>query len=73
MTMISASGTWSNFDDKPGKKLWIWGLAPQGMIWEDLLTDSDGQYIEFQAGKLFNQAAASSTFTPFKHREFNPF
>ena len=65
-------GHWSSYDDKPGKKLWIWGLAPQGMIWEDLLTDSDGQYIEFQAGKLFNQAAAGSTFTPFKHREFNP-
>lgn len=65
-------GHWSNYDDKPGKKLWIWGLAPEGMIWEDLLTDTDGQYIEFQAGKLFNQAAASSTFTPFKHREFNP-
>ncbi len=66
-------GHLSSYDDKPGKKLWIWGLSPQGMIWEDLLTDSDGQYIEFQAGKLFNQAAASSTFTPFKHREFNPF
>jgi len=42
------------------------------MIWESLLTDNDGQYIEFQAGKLFNQAAESSTLTPFKHREFAP-
>lgn len=65
-------GHWSNYDDKPGKKLWIWGLAPQGMIWKDLLTDHDGQYIEFQAGKLFNQAAEASTKTPFKHREFSP-
>lgn len=65
-------GHWGNYDDKPGKKLWIWGLAPEGMIWKDLLTDSDGQYIEFQAGKLFNQAAFSSTTTPFKHREFSP-
>ncbi len=60
----------SNYDDKPGKKLWIWGLSRQGMIWENLLTDRDGQYIEFQAGKLFNQAAHSSTLTPFKHKEF---
>ncbi|MBI9064217.1 MAG: hypothetical protein JEZ14_19690, partial [Marinilabiliaceae bacterium] len=30
-------------------------------------------YIEYQAGKLFNQAANSSTFTPFKHREFLPY
>jgi len=65
-------GHWSTYDDKPGKKLWIWGLSEEGMIWEDLLTDNDGQYIEFQAGKLFNQAAYSSMFTPFKHREFQP-
>ncbi len=66
-------GHYSLYDDKPGKKIWIWGLSDQGMIWEDLLTDSDGQYIEYQSGKLFNQAAASSTYTPFKHREFAPY
>ena len=65
-------GHYSDYDEKPGKKLWIWGLAPEGMIWEDLMTDTDGQYIEFQAGKLFNQAANSSTKTPFKHKEFAP-
>ncbi len=63
-------GHMATYDDKPGKKLWIWGLSRQGMIWEDLLTDTDGQYIEFQAGKLFNQAAYSSTYSPFKHKEF---
>ncbi len=60
------------YDDKPGKKIWIWGLSDQGMIWEDLLTDNDGQYVEYQSGKLFNQASEGSTFTPFKHREFSP-
>ncbi len=65
-------GRYSRYDEKPGKKIWIWGLSDQGMIWEDLLTDSDGQYVEYQSGKLFNQAASSSTFTPFKHREFSP-
>jgi Tfp pilus assembly protein PilF len=65
-------GHFGDFDEKPGKKLWIWGLAQEGMIWEDLMTDTDGQYIEFQAGKLFNQAANSSTKTPFKHKEFAP-
>ncbi|MBR8535900.1 DUF5107 domain-containing protein [Carboxylicivirga sediminis] len=66
-------GHYADYDDKPGKKIWIWGLSDQGMIWEDLLSDGDGQYIEYQAGKLFNQAAHSSTFTPFKHREFMPY
>ena len=60
-------------DDKPGKKLWIWGLSRQGMIWEQLLTDSDGQYAEVQSGRLFNQTAEASTLTPFKHRGFAPY
>lgn len=66
-------GHYSNYDDKPGKKIWIWGLSRQGMIWEDLLTDRDGQYIEVQSGRLFNQESASSTYTPFKHRGFLPY
>ena len=65
-------GHWTSYDEKPGKKLWIWGLSRQGMVWEDLLTDRDGQYIEWQSGKLFNQAAESSTKTPFKHKTFVP-
>ncbi len=59
-------------DEKPGQKIWIWGLSRQGMIWEDLLTDRDGQYSELQSGRLFNQSAEGSTFTPFKHRGFAP-
>ena len=60
-------------DEKPGKKLWIWGLSRQGMIWEQLLTDADGQYTEVQSGRLFNQTSEGSTRTPFKHREFPPY
>ena len=56
----------------PGKKLWIWGLSDEGMIWEDLLTDTDGQYIEFQTGGTFNQPTSSDE-SPFKHREFIPY
>jgi len=59
-------------DEKLGKKIWIWGLSRQGMIWEKLLTDSDGQYAEIQSGRLFNQSLEASTFTPFKHRGFAP-
>ena len=63
----------SSRDDKAGKKIWIWGLSRQGMIWEKLLTDSDGQYVEVQSGRLFNQSAEQSTLTPFKHRGFAPY
>ncbi|MBK6782146.1 MAG: DUF5107 domain-containing protein [Gemmatimonadetes bacterium] len=42
------------------------------MIWEQLLTDRDGQYAEVQSGRLFNQSVEGSTLTPFKHRGFAP-
>jgi len=63
----------SAYGDKPGRKIWIWGLSREGMIWEKLLTDSDGQYVEVQSGRLFNQANESSTSTPFKHKDFPPY
>lgn len=62
----------SAYDEKPGKKIWIWGLSRYGMIWEDLLTDGDGQYTEVQSGRLFNQSISASSATPFKHRSFLP-
>ncbi len=64
---------YSTHDDKAGKKIWIWGLSHQGMIWEKLLSDTDGQYVEVQSGRLFNQNAEQSTFTPFKHVGFEPY
>ncbi|MGZ3754399.1 MAG: DUF5107 domain-containing protein [Mucilaginibacter sp.] len=63
----------SAYDEKPGKKIWIWGLSRYGMIWEDLLTDTNGQYTEVQSGRLFNQSIASSSKTPFKHSSFLPY
>ena len=65
-------GRYSNHDAKAGKKIWIWGLSDQGMIWDKLLTDTDGQYVEVQSGRLFNQPASESSFTPFKNRGFTP-
>jgi len=48
-------GHWSPYEEMPGQKLFLWALSRSGGIWEDLLTDSDGQYVEFQSGRLFNQ------------------
>jgi Tfp pilus assembly protein PilF len=66
-------GRYSPRDEKLGKKIWIWGLSRQGMIWEKLLTDADGQYVEVQSGRSFNQAGEDSSETPFKHRGFLPY
>lgn len=60
------------YEDKIGKKIWIWGLSRQGMIWDKILTDTDGQYSEIQSGRLFNQNSLGSTMTPFKHLSFAP-
>ncbi|MDQ2719617.1 MAG: DUF5107 domain-containing protein [Bacteroidota bacterium] len=59
--------------DKIGKKIWIWGLSRQGMIWENLLTDHSGQYSEMQSGRLYNQNAPESVFSPFKQFAFAPY
>jgi len=49
-------GHWSPYADMPGRKVWIWDLSRSGEIWADLLTDTDGQYTEPQAGRLLNQS-----------------
>ncbi|MGM9760304.1 MAG: DUF5107 domain-containing protein, partial [Parabacteroides sp.] len=40
----------AGYDEKLGMKIFLWGQARDGGIWEDLLTDTDGQYIELQSG-----------------------
>lgn len=62
----------TSYQNKLGKKIWIWGLSRYGMVWKNLLTDSDGQYTEVQSGKLFNQSIGTSYKTPFKHYSFQP-
>jgi tetratricopeptide (TPR) repeat protein len=54
-------GHWALYNEMPGRKLWLWALSRNGGIWEDLLTDADGQYMEFQAGRLFDQYSPSSS------------
>ncbi|MCB0688845.1 MAG: DUF5107 domain-containing protein, partial [Saprospiraceae bacterium] len=65
-------GHWAPYDEMPGQKLWLWALSRAGGIWEDLLTDTDGQYIEFQAGRLFNQFSPGRVNTPITQADFEP-
>ncbi len=68
------AGHWGFYTDKPGKKIWMWGLSREGAIWEELLSDQDlgnKQYTEIQAGALFIQAGETEN-TPFKHLYFSP-
>ena len=62
----------ADYDEKLGMKIFLWGLSREGGIWEDLLTDTDGQYIELQSGRMYNPPASNSAFTPYKHTAFGP-
>ena len=62
----------AEYDEKLGMKIFLWGLSREGGIWEDLLTDTNGQYIELQSGRMYNQPASNSSLTPYKHTAFGP-
>ena len=66
-------GHYTPYYEKLGKKAWLWGLSGEGLMWEKLLTDTDGPNVELQSGRLFNQASPGSELTPFKHVGFAPY
>ena len=65
-------GHWAPYEEMPGQKLWLWSMSRSGAIWEDLLTDTDGQYMEFQAGRLLNQYSPGET-NPISQANFEPY
>ncbi|HXY41187.1 MAG TPA: DUF5107 domain-containing protein, partial [Vicinamibacteria bacterium] len=40
----------ADHDTVPGKKFWTWGNGPDGRMWDRILTDEDGPYIELMTG-----------------------
>lgn len=65
-------GHWSRHEEMPGQKLWLWALSREGGVWEGLLTDTDGQYVEYQAGRLFVQYSLGSAVNPITQAGFDP-
>ena len=59
-------------DAKYGRKIWMWALSRQGAIWENLLTDTDGPYVELQSGRCLQQPGGDYALTPFKYPSFAP-
>ncbi len=66
-------GHWARHEEMPGQKLWLWALSRSGGIWEDLLTDTDGQYVEYQAGRLMVQFTPDAHVNPITQAGFDPF
>ena len=65
-------GHWAPHEEMPGRKMWLWALSRAGGVWEDLLTDTDGQYVEFQAGRLHVQYAPGADRNPITEGAFDP-
>ena len=66
-------GHWARHEEMPGQKLWLWALSRAGGIWEDLLTDTDGQYVEYQAGRLLVQYTPDAHVNPITQAGFDAF
>jgi len=57
----------------PGKKFWTWGGGPRGKMWEDILTDHDGPYIELMVGAYSDNQPDYSWLEPFEVKSFKEF
>jgi len=54
----------------PGKKLWTWGRGPRGRMWDKILTDEDGPYIELMVGAYSDNQPDYSWLAPFETKAF---
>ena len=59
----------ADYRDVPGKTLWTWGTDDDGKTWVDKLTDTDGQYVEFEAGR-FETMMEDGLLTPHRVERF---
>jgi tetratricopeptide (TPR) repeat protein len=57
----------------PGKKLWTWGNAEFGYMWDRELTDSDGPYVELMAGVFTDNQPDFSWLQPGETRMFSQY
>ncbi len=55
----------------PGKKLWTWGNGPRGRMWDRILTDDDGPYIELMVGAYSDNQPDYSWLQPFETKSFS--
>jgi len=54
----------------PGKKFWTWGNGPRGRMWDNVLTDTDGPYIELMVGAYSDNQPDYSWLQPYEARAF---
>ena len=57
----------------PGKKFWTWGNGPRGRMWDQILTDDDGPYIELMVGAYSDNQPDYSWLQPYETKSFEMF
>ncbi len=56
----------ANHHIAPGKKLWQWGPGLRGQMWDKILTETDGPYIEIMAGAYSDNQPDYSWIQPYE-------
>jgi len=51
-----------------GKKFFLWGNNPGGFVWDKVLTDSDGPYLELMVGAYSDNQPDYSWISPYETR-----
>lgn len=54
----------------PGKKFFLWGNNPTGTLWNKILSDKDGHYLELMVGGYSDNQPDYSWIAPGEIREF---
>jgi len=57
---------WADHHTVPGKKLWNWGTGEKGKMWEKILTEKDGPYIELMVGAYSDNQPDYSWIQPYE-------
>ena len=60
-------------EEWPGKKFFEFGNGPAGRMWDTVLTDNDGPYVELMAGAWSDNQPDYSWIEPFEAKETSSF
>ena len=63
----------ANHQQVGGKKFFLWGNNPESEVWEKMLTDADGQYLELMTGAYSDNQPDYSWIAPGEIRVFKQF
>lgn len=57
----------------PGKKFWTWGTGARGEMWEKILTETDGPYLELMVGAYSDNQPDYTWLHPYEEKRFSQY